>query len=238
MRIGRFEHANGGTIFLDEVADMSLFTQAKVLRVIQEKEFERLGSNETVKTDVRIISATNKNLMELMRQSLFREDLFYRLNVVTIRLPPLRERGGDIQLLVAFFLKKAAAEMNKRLTGVDPKAMEMLESYRWPGNIRELENTVERAVLLAEGDWITPDDLNFLFPGEEPAPEGAGLLLPASGIRLEDAERELIRQALERTGWVQKEAARLLGVSSRTLNYKISRYGFTHPGWKQNRTRP
>ena len=165
MRIGRFEHANGGTIFLDEVADMSLFTQAKVLRVIQEKEFERLGSNETVKTDVRIISATNKNLMELMRQSLFREDLFYRLNVVTIRLPPLRERGGDIQLLVAFFLKKAAAEMNKRLTGVDPKAMEMLESYRWPGNIRELENTVERAVLLAEGDWITPDDLNFLFPG-------------------------------------------------------------------------
>jgi DNA-binding NtrC family response regulator len=237
-RIGRFEHANGGTIFLDEVADMSLFTQAKVLRVIQEKEFERLGSNETVKTDVRIISATNKNLMELMRQSLFREDLFYRLNMVTIRLPPLRERGGDMQLLVAFFLKKASAEMNKWITGVDPKAMEMLESYRWPGNIRELENTVERAVLLAEGDRITPDDLNFLFAGDEPAAASDGLLLPASGIRLEDAERELIRQALERTGWVQKEAARLLGVSSRALNYKISRFGFTHPGWKQNRTRP
>jgi DNA-binding NtrC family response regulator len=237
-RIGRFEHANGGTIFLDEVADMSLFTQAKVLRVIQEKEFERLGSNETVKTDVRIISATNKNLMELMRQSLFREDLFYRLNVVTIRLPPLRERGGDIKLLLAFFLEKAASEMDKHISGVDPRAMEMLESYRWPGNIRELENTVERAVLLAEGDWITPDDLNFLFTGEEQTAAGDGLRMPAAGIRLVDAERELIRQALERTGWVQKEAARLLGVSSRTLNYKIGRFGFTHPGWKQNKERP
>jgi DNA-binding NtrC family response regulator len=237
-RIGRFEHANGGSIFLDEVADMSLFTQAKVLRVIQEKEFERLGSNETVKTDVRIISATNKNLMELMRQSLFREDLFYRLNVVTIRLPPLRERGGDIPLLVAFFLKKAAAEMSKRIGSIDAKAMEMLEGYRWPGNIRELENTVERAVLLAEADTITPDDLNFLFADGEQAPAGAGLQLPAGGIRLEEAEKELIRQALERTGWVQKEAARLLGVSSRALNYKISRFGFTHPGWKQNRTKP
>jgi DNA-binding NtrC family response regulator len=204
--------------------------------VIQEKEFERLGSNETVKTDVRIISATNKNLLELMRQSLFREDLFYRLNVVTIRLPPLRERGGDIPLLVAFFLKKAAAEMNKRISGIDAKAMEMLESYRWPGNIRELENTVERAVLLAEADTITPDDLNFLFADGEQAPAGAGLQLPAGGIRLEEAEKELIRQALERTGWVQKEAARLLGVSSRALNYKISRFGFTHPGWKQNKT--
>jgi DNA-binding NtrC family response regulator len=237
-RIGRFEHANGGTIFLDEVADMSLFTQAKVLRVIQEKEFERLGSNETVKTDVRIISATNKNLMDLMRRSLFREDLFYRLNVVTIRLPPLRERGGDIQLLVAFFLKRAAGEMNKRITAINGKAMEMLESYRWPGNIRELENTVERAVLLAEGDVIAPDDLNFLFTTDEKAPAAEGLQLPAGGIRLEDAERELIRQALERTGWVQKEAARLLGVSSRTLNYKIGRFGFTHPSWKQNRARP
>jgi DNA-binding NtrC family response regulator len=234
VRIGRFEHADGGTIFLDEVADMSLFTQAKVLRVIQEKEFERLGSNETVKTDVRIISATNRNLMEQMRKGLFREDLFYRLNVVTIRLPPLRDRGGDIALLVSFFLKKAAAEMNKRITGIEPAAMEMLEKYHWPGNIRELENTVERAMVLAEGSTITPDDLNLLFAGPQPGPD-EGLRLPAAGIRLEDAERELIRQALERTGWVQKDAARLLGISSRALNYKISRLGFTHPGWKQNK---
>src|SRR5208283_1859156 len=166
MRVGRFEHANGGTIFLDEIADMSLFTQAKVLRVIQEKEFERLGSNETVKTDVRIISATNKDLMERMRKSLFREDLYYRLNVVTIRLPPLRERNGDIGLLIQFFQKKLSAEMSKTIRGIEPGAMKMLTRYHWPGNIRELENTIERAILLTEGDTITTEDLSLFFAGE------------------------------------------------------------------------
>jgi len=234
-RIGRFEHANGGTLFLDEVADMSLFTQAKVLRVIQEKEFERLGSNETLKTDVRIISATNRNLIELLRKNLFREDLFYRLNVVTIRLPPLRDRDGDIDLLISFFLRKASSEMNKKIGGIEPKAMKMLLDYHWPGNIRELENTVERAVLLAEGETITPDDLNLLFSGEALRESVEGLRLPDGGIRLEDAERELIQQALQRCGWIQKEAAVLLGVSRRVLNYKIQRFGITHAGWKQNR---
>lgn len=165
MRVGRFEHANGGTIFLDEVADMSLMTQAKVLRVIQEKEFERVGSNQTLKTDVRIISATNKDLMERMRQGLFREDLFYRLNVVTVRLPPLREREGDIALLLQFFLKKFATEMNKKIQGVEPRAMEKFTRYPWPGNIRELENAIERAVLLAEGEVITGEDLDLFFDG-------------------------------------------------------------------------
>jgi DNA-binding NtrC family response regulator len=234
-RIGRFEHANGGTIFLDEVADMSLFTQGKVLRVIQEKEFERLGSNETVKTDVRIISATNKSLMEQMRRGLFREDLFFRLNVVSIRLPPLRERNGDIALLIQFFLNKYAAEMGKKLRGVEPGAMRMLTGYHWPGNIRELENTLERAVLMVEGDRITTEDLNLFFAGEGPDLSDDGIRLPAKGIRLEDAERELIVQALERANWVQKDAARLLGISSRALNYKIKGFGITHPSWKQNR---
>ncbi|MBE3064880.1 MAG: sigma-54-dependent Fis family transcriptional regulator, partial [Spirochaetes bacterium] len=210
VRIGRFEHASGGTIFLDEVADMSLFTQAKVLRVIQEKEFERLGSNTTVKTDVRIISATNKDLMDLMRRSLFREDLYYRLNVVTIRLPPLRERDGDIALLIQFFLKKYSAEMNKKIKGIEPGAMKMLTGYHWPGNIRELENAMERAVLMAEGDGITTEDLNLFFAGEGPQRSDERIRLPAAGIHLEDAERELIEQALERCKWVQKDAARLL----------------------------
>ena len=235
MRVGRFEHANGGTIFLDEIADMSLFTQAKVLRVIQEKEFERLGSNETVKTDVRIISATNKDLMERMRKSLFREDLYYRLNVVTIRLPPLRERDGDIGLLIQFFLKKLSAEMNKKIRGIEPGAMKMLTRYHWPGNIRELENAIERAILLTEGDMITTEDLNLFFAGEGPEGDEERIRLPAKGIRLADAERELISQALQRSAWIQKDAARLLGISTRALNYKIKRFGFTHPGWKQNR---
>lgn len=235
MRVGRFEHANGGTIFLDEIADMSLFTQAKVLRVIQEKEFERLGSNETVKTDVRIISATNKDLMERMRKSLFREDLYYRLNVVTIRLPPLRERNGDIGLLIQFFQKKLSAEMNKKIRGIEPGALKMLTRYHWPGNIRELENTMERAILLTEGDMITTEDLNLFFAGEGPEGAEERIRLPAKGIRLADAERELISQALQRSSWIQKDAAHLLGISTRALNYKIKRFGFTHPGWKQNR---
>ena len=234
-RVGRFEHANRGTIFLDEVADMSLMTQAKVLRVIQEKEFERVGSNETLRTDVRIISATNKDLMERMRQSLFREDLFYRLNVVTVRLPPLREREGDIALLMQFFLKKFSAEMNKVIRGVEPQAMKIFAGYPWPGNIRELENAVERAVLLAEGDSITSEDLDLFFDGAGRNDNGASIRLPEKGIRLADAERELIGQALQRCSWVQKDAALLLGISTRVLNYKVKLFGFTHPGWKHNR---
>ncbi len=233
-RVGRFEHANGGTLFLDEVSDMSLVTQAKVLRVIQEKEFERLGSNETVKTDVRILSATNRDLMDRIRQGLFREDLYYRLNVVTIRLPPLRDREGDIALLVQFFLKRISAEMNKSIRGVEPRAMKALTEYPWPGNIRELENTMERAILLAEGDTITTDDIE-LFMADQEQSLASAIQLPPAGIRLADAERELIRQALGRCSWVQKDAARLLGISTRALNYKVKQFGFTHPGWKHNR---
>jgi len=233
-RIGRFEHANGGTIFLDEVADMSLFTQAKVLRVIQEKEFERIGSNETRKVDVRIISATNKNLMEQMKRGTFREDLYFRLNVVSIWLPPLRRRIGDIELLAAFFLKRASLEMNKHVRGIEPNTMKILTRYDWPGNIRELENTIERAVLLAEGDMLTADDLELLFAGDHGAGQNT-VQLPPEGVRLADAERQLIEQALERTGWVQKDAAELLGISSRTLNYKVKNLGITHHSWKRNK---
>ena len=238
LRIGRFEQANKGTIFLDEVADMSLYTQAKVLRVLQEKEFERLGSNESVKTDVRIISATNKDLLEQMGKGLFREDLYYRLNVVSIHLPPLRERGEDVKLLSQFFLKKYSAELNHRIKGVDPDAIQMLAGYHWPGNIRELENTIERAVVLADGERLTRDDLKLIFahrPHGRNVDGNGQLILPEEGVDLGELEKNFVLQALERSDYVQKEAAKLLNVSSRVLNYKIKQFGITHPKWSQNR---
>jgi two-component system response regulator HydG len=254
QRAGRFEHADGGTLFLDEVADMSLFTQAKVLRVLQEKEFERLGSNEPVKTDVRILSATNRDLAERLRRGEFREDLYYRLNVVTIRLPPLRERGGDVGLLAQFFLKKFCGQMGKRLRGLAPGAQEALARYPWPGNIRELENTMERAVLMADGDLVSAEDLAL---GAAGAPAAESRLSPAGhaplaggppagsaqpggapgggSLDLQEAERRLVLEALRACGWVQKEAALRLGLSSRALNYRIRKLGITNPHWRQNR---
>jgi DNA-binding NtrC family response regulator len=235
LRIGRFEQASGGTIFLDEVADMSLYTQAKVLRVLQEREFERLGSSQTVKTDVRIISATNKDLLRQIEQGRFREDLYYRLNVVAIHIPPLRERGDDIRLLIQFFLKKYAVALDKKIKGMDSAALQTLLNYQWPGNIRELENTLERAVLLCEGEVVTKAGLGRMLIPEKDSGEAGQIALPAGGVNLEEVERSFVQQALERTGWIQKEAAKLLGVSSRVLNYKIKRFGMTHPSWKLNR---
>jgi DNA-binding NtrC family response regulator len=234
LRIGRFEQANGGTIFLDEITDVSLQTQAKLLRVLQEHEFERLGSNRTIRVDVRIIAATNKNLTKEIEQGRFREDLYYRLNVMSITIPPLREREGDVELLASFFLRKYAAEMAKKVTRVDPAALRMLSAYHWPGNIRELENTIERAIIMAETDAITPGDLSLPVKAELKADQ-AIVRIPAGGIQWEQVEKDLILQALALGGWVQKEAARLLGLSTRVLNYKIKQFGITHPTWRQNR---
>ena len=242
-RVGRFEHAHGGTIFLDEVADMSLATQAKLLRVLQQKEFERLGSNVSIKTDVRIISATNKSLTQMMRRGSFREDLFYRLNVISIRLPPLRDRGNDIGMLLEYCLKRSLAKSRRQIRGFKDDALEVLIKYPWPGNIREMENTIERAVLMAEDDFISVEDLDLIYAedvaqlrgasyditgtsgvAQAPPPPSAGgrvIALPPNGISLAEAERQLIEQALERCGGSQKKAAALLGVSSRVLNYKI-----------------
>ena len=246
-RIGRFEMADGGTMFLDEIADMSLYTQAKVLRALQEQEFERVGSNKTVKTDVRIIAATNKNLMKMMEDGEFREDLFYRLNVVNINLPPLRERGNDLRLLVQFFVRKYSLLVNRRIRSVHRDAMKLLADYHWPGNIRELENTIERVVLMTEGDVITPDELaeNFyrrpkrgeLVPlNGSPVPdENFNVCIPADGISLEEVEQKLIVQALTQANWIQKDAAAMLKVTSRVLNYKVKRFGITHESWRQNK---
>jgi len=223
-RIGRFEQANGGTIFLDEIGDMSLSIQAKVLRVIQEKEFERLGGERTIKVDVRLLAATNKDLRALIEEGKFRQDLYYRINVVHIHIPPLRERREDIMPLAEFFLKRFSTSKHIKLS---PGAVRLLLNYPWPGNVRELENVIERAVLMAEGDIIDEKDLSIeydLFPS-----------IIRKGIRLKEAERELIIQALERSNWIQKEAARLLGISKRAIHYKIKKYGIKHPRWIKNR---
>src|ERR1051325_5362681 len=225
---GLFEVADGGSIFLDEIGNINLETQAKLLRVIQEKEFMRLGSVDTVKVDVRIIAATNADLQKLMRDAAFREDLFYRLNVITITLPPLRRRREDIPLLVAHFLDKYAEENKRKVREVTPEAMRMMMDHTWPGHVRELENAIERAVVLCTGDRITPELLpEYLrFPQQTDQP---ALIVPADGLSLKDAvsryERTMILQSLELANGVQKKAAELLQLKPSTLNEMMKRLG-------------
>ena len=235
LRIGRFEQGNGGTVFLDEITDVSLQTQAKLLRVLQEHELERLGSNRTLRVDVRIVAATNRDLTKEIAEGRFREDLYYRLNVMSIKIPPLREREGDLELLADFFLRKYSSDLGKKVTRIDPAALRLLESHSWPGNIRELENAIERAIIMAETDAITPRDLHLPVSQKPDEDTGSVVRIPPGGIQWEEVEKDLILQALNMGGWVQKEAARLLGLSSRVLNYKIKQFGITHPTWKQNR---
>jgi DNA-binding NtrC family response regulator len=232
MRIGRFEMANDGTLFLDEVGNMSANTQAKVLRVIQNQEFERLGGSRTIKVDVRIIAATNINLEAAIKEGRFREDLFYRLNVVTVIVPSLRERVDDILPLAEHFLKRFARELRRRVTGFTAEAVKRLQEYRWPGNVRELENTIERAVLMCEGDAIRPVDLTLL---DREHTLGMTPALAVDLLNLEQLEKTALLEALKRSNWIQKEAAKLLGVSSRVMNYKVHKHGITHDRWSKNR---
>ncbi len=236
QRIGRFELANEGTLFLDEIGNMSASTQAKVLRVLQEREFERLGGIRTIKVDVRMVAATNKDLEAAIRRGEFREDLYYRLNVVTIRVPPLRERRDDILPLAKHFIDKYAAELKKDIRGIDPAAVRALKRHTWPGNIRELQNTMERAVLMSEERYVRLEDLHLV--GERVGDDGEGsinLRLPPNGISLEDLERQAILEALRINSWVQKDAARFLGISSRVMNYKVSKYEIKSPRWSKNK---
>ncbi len=222
QRVGRFEQADSGTIFLDEIGDMGANTQAKILRVLQEHQFERMGGMQTIDVDVRIVTATNKDLAELMNTGQFREDLFYRLNVVTIELAPLRERPEDIEPLVKFFLKRFAGQINPEVIGVGPAAMAMIMDYYWPGNIRQLQNVIERAVIMCEGARIMPEQIALYE--KHSVKKDEGFEIPEGGINLEEVERQLIIQALERTGWVQKNAAKLLGISPRVINYKLRKH--------------
>lgn len=233
MRIGRFEQADGGTIFLDEIADMSLKTQAKVLRVLQEQTFERLGSSRTKKVNVRVISATNKILEEEIATGNFRQDLLYRLNVIRLDLPPLRERREDILKLSRFFMFRYSTKMNKKVHKIDRKAEEKLLAYNWPGNIRELENIVERAIIMADHE-INADDIYLPSDRKQERTPAIDFTIPEEGISLEQIEKKVILQALERCLWVQKDAALLLKISPRTLNYKISKHDIVYDGWKKN----
>ena len=222
-RRGRFEEANGGTIFLDEVGELSPVAQAKLLRVLQEREFQPLGSSRTVKVDVRVVTATNKDLEKEVGRGAFRSDLFYRLNVFPIHLPPLRERGPDILLLADHFVLKYAREFNKEVRRISTSAIDMLMSYHWPGNVRELENTIERAVLLATGDavesWHLPPTLQM-------KPEGARNVSRGKMEALVGAfERDLITDALKDVRGNQSQAARLLGTTKRIIQYKVEKYG-------------
>ncbi|MGH9750064.1 MAG: sigma-54-dependent transcriptional regulator [Candidatus Polarisedimenticolia bacterium] len=232
MRTGRFEMANDGTLFLDEVGNMSANTQAKVLRAIQNQEFERLGGSRTIKVDVRIIAATNIDLEQAIKEGKFREDLFYRLNVVSIGMPALRDRTEDIVPLAEHFLHLFARELRRRVNVFAAESLKRLQEYRWPGNVRELENTIERAVLMCEGNAIRPEDLNLL---DREHTLGMTPRLAADLLNLEALEKAALMEALKRSNWIQKEAAKLLGVSSRVMNYKVHKHGITHDRWSKNR---
>ncbi len=221
-RKGRFELADTGTLFLDEIGDLPLHLQAKLLRVLQEREFERVGSSQPIKVNVRILSATHRDLESLMRAGQFRDDLYYRLNVVTILLPPLRERRQDLPPLMDHFLKLFAAKNGKSLRGFSRAARDALLRYDYPGNVRELENLLERAVVLCRGDVIDRGDLPLILDDPDALSEAQTQLTAA----VEGLERRMIREALKRANGVQTRAAELLGVTERALRYKLKKYGF------------
>ncbi len=237
---GKFEQADGGTLFLDEIGDMHPSTQAKILRVLQEQTFNRVGSNKTLRVDVRIIAATNKDLGRDIEEGRFRPDLYYRLNVVPLHVPALRERKEDIPMLAEYFRRKFSEELKKEIGGFTRDALELLEHHNWPGNIRELRNIIERAALVV-GDQrkITPEVLtmsgkDYFGSGgmERRSSDRTGTNFKS--LNLEAIEKEAIIVALQRTRWVQKLAADMLGISPRALNYKISQHNITYHSWRKH----
>jgi two-component system response regulator AtoC len=232
-RPGRFELADGGTLFLDEVGDLPLDVQVKLLRVLQEREFERVGGLETLKVDVRVVSATHRDLEQLVAENKFRQDLYYRLNVFPVTLPPLRERPGDIALLCEHFIQKFAQSTGKAVRGLDPDALAALSSYPWPGNVRELENVIERAMILSRGTTLAAVDLDFgrrapapAVPA--PAADGAGDAGRSLYKRLSEQERNEIVAAVERSQGNIAHAARALGINRSTLYYRMRKHGLEH----------
>ncbi len=224
-RRGKFEEADGGTIFLDEIGEMPLEVQVKLLRVLQEKEITRLGSNKPKKVDVRIISATNKDLKKEIEDERFREDLYYRLNVINIHIPPLRERKEEIPLLVDFFIRKFSERESKEIKGITKEALSLLLKYNFPGNVRELENIIERAVVLARDEYITREDLPFHLSAEGSLDFIEGLEELSLPERLKEIERRIIIKALKRNRLIKTKAAKELGISESTLRYRIESLG-------------
>ena len=222
---GLLEQADGGTVFLDEIGEMTPPLQAKILRFLEEKTFRRVGGTADIRVDVRVVAATNRTLENEVSAGRFREDLYYRLNVLPLKLPPLRAHAEDVPALVTFYIDTFNREFKKNIRGISVAALDLLRSHGWPGNVRELRNVVERAMLLSTGDTLESSD----FP-ITPARAGAHVMeLPATGILLEDVERDLVRQALERTGWNQTRAAKLLGLNRDQIHYRIEKFKLQAP---------
>jgi DNA-binding NtrC family response regulator len=228
---GLFELARGGTVFLDEIGDMPPVLQAKLLRFLEERHFRRVGGTEDIAVDVRIIAATNRELEEAVKKGEFRADLYYRLKVIPVEVPPLRERPEDIPLLAQAFVDQLRAELRSKIRAISPEALKLLRGYPWPGNIRELRNAIERAMILAAGDRVEASDLpSEIQPGRAAPGEAEGIVtLPPEGVRLEAIEEELVRKALERSRGNQSAAARLLGVTRDQLRYRMERMGLLAP---------
>ena len=227
---GKFELADKGTLFLDEIGDVPPTTQVKLLRVLQEREFERLGGTKTLKVDVRLVAATNRDLRAALEQGAFREDLYYRLNVVPINIPPLREHKEDIPALVNHFIRFYAPQAGKIVRGISPEALKLLMGFHWPGNVRELQNIIERAIALSAGDTIETGDIRFDTSPLRTAPaasssEDSRVPFPPAGMSLDEFEDEIIREALRRANGNKSQAARLLGLSRNALRYRLSKMG-------------
>ncbi len=233
IRVGRFEQADRGTLFLDEFCELGFDLQSKLLRVLEDKTYERLGGNKTIHADTRIIAATNRDIEALVREGKFREDLYYRINVLRIHMPPLRERIECIEPLAYYLLGRLSRAEKKQVNMLSPEVLVLFKTYPWPGNIRELSNTIERAIFLADGPTIEAVHISLPEVSHRPAPA------PASydrQLRLSDTEeKELIYRALEKNLWIQKDAARELGLTPRALNYRIKKHGITHNRWRRNK---
>jgi transcriptional regulator with PAS, ATPase and Fis domain len=223
-KIGLIESVNRGTLFLDEIAELPLLMQSKLLRVLQDKEIRRIGGKDTMKVDVRIIAATNKNLSEQIEKNKFREDLYYRLKVVTVDLPPLRERKEDIPELINYFIEKYSKEFGKMIKGIDEKAMHALLSYHWPGNIRQLETVIERAIIICESEKITLKDIHDELNSSS-VKNIFDIEIPDEGINYEELEKELLKKALIKSNFVIAKAAKLMGMSYDTFWYRLKKFG-------------
>ncbi|HEX7998800.1 MAG TPA: sigma-54 dependent transcriptional regulator [Pyrinomonadaceae bacterium] len=222
---GLFEVADRGTLFLDEIAELDIGMQAKLLRALQEREIRRVGGTRPIKIDVRVVAATNRDLRAMVADGRFRDDLYYRINVLSVDVPPLRERRDDINVLINYFLKKHTRNTSRLVRGLTPETKKLMQDYSWPGNVRQLESAIERAILLCEGDLITIEDLPLEVRQEaRPASEGA-FKLPPEGISFEEVERDLIMQAMEQSDYNITKAAKLLGLTFRTLQYRLEKFG-------------
>jgi two-component system NtrC family response regulator len=228
-RVGKFEAANEGTVFLDEIGELPINLQVRLLRVIQEREIDKIGFPKPIPINVRIVAATNRDLRTLIEDGQFREDLFYRLSVVTVELPPLRERRDDIPLLLTHFLKKHCTRYQLAVPSVSDEALELLTRYHWPGNVRELENVIEHAVVLGPADVIRIEDLPAHIRHATSRVTSISLKLPDEGIDLEEVEKEILLQALEKNQWNQSRAARYLNLSRKTLIYRMEKFGLAEP---------